>query len=249
MTGKVTKVAIKKLRGVQTDLIVLERTIKRLNRETWVWQILEHKNVLSFLGVCRDFGPSTVMISPLCNNGDAPTYLVNNPKADRLVLVTGVAQGLEYLHSMDVIHGDLKGHNIMVDDNGTPQLSDFGQSKLVDRRGFTTATFTGSTRYMAPELLPTESEDEVLPKVTKESDVYGFSMVALEILTGRIPFCYWSADSIIMTQVHLGKRPIRAKYLPTIIAEPMWELLVHCWDQDPGERPVMQSAVGHLRGM
>jgi serine/threonine protein kinase len=80
----------------------------------------------------------------------------------------------------------LSQHNVLIDDEGTPHLSDFGRSKLIEHRGFTTATLAGSARQMAPELVPgdenpTDSDEHKLPKLTKDADVYSFSMVALEV--------------------------------------------------------------------
>jgi len=79
-----------------------------------------------------------------------------------------------------------------MDDHGTPLLSDFGRSKFKDHRGFTTA-FAGSARYMAPELTAAEPdviygedahgifENQGTPNLTKETDVFSFSMLVLEV--------------------------------------------------------------------
>lgn len=75
--------------------------------------------------------------------------------------------------------------NILIDDEGAPRLCDFGQSKLIGIAGFTATKFAGATRYLAPELLPTECEQCEKPvKLTTETDIYGFSMVALEVCVG-----------------------------------------------------------------
>jgi serine/threonine protein kinase len=80
-------------------------------------------------------------------------------------------------------------HNVLIDNNGNALVADFGRSKIIDRRGFTT-TFSGSARYMAPELLvPPFAElsqaegggGDYIPILTKKTDVYGFGMVALEV--------------------------------------------------------------------
>jgi serine/threonine protein kinase len=71
-----------------------------------------------------------------------------------------------------------------VSDDGTPQLSDFGRSRVIDHRGFTTATLAGSARQLAPELLQPEevdSGDDLAIRMTKEGDIYAFAMVALEV--------------------------------------------------------------------
>jgi hypothetical protein len=66
---------------------------QRLNRETRVWHRLSHVNILPFLGVCGNIGPSSAMISPLCDNGNVCQYLINEPEADRDAIVSAV-----YLH-------------------------------------------------------------------------------------------------------------------------------------------------------
>jgi len=258
LTGDVTKVAIKLLRGVHTDPTVLEHTIRRLNRETRVWHSLSHTNVMPFLGLCSGIGPSPAMISPLFENGDVHRYLVSNPQANRLEIIIGVAHGLRYLHSRNVVHGDLKGHNVLIHDDGTPRLSDFGRSKFIDHRGFTTS-FSGSSRYMAPELTMAESDvdyddddnpvNDAPPKLTKETDVFAFSMVALEIITGKLPFFYIRQDTTVIAFIQEGKRPERSRCLPTIFTDTMWELLVNCWDRDPGQRPNMGTVVQRLEQM
>jgi len=251
------RVAIKILRGVHTDPVILAHTIRRLNRETRVWHALSHPNVMPFFGLCYNIGPSPAMISPLYDNGDAIRYLAENSQEDPLDIIIGVANGLYYLHSKEVIHGDLKGHNVLINDKGIPQLSDFGRSKFIDHRGFTT-TLAGSARYMAPELIAAESdvnfddnaydslENQVPPKLTKETDVFAFSMVALEILTGKLPFFYLRQDTTVIAHVQDGKRPDRLRCLPTTFTDPTWSLLVDCWDADPTRRPDMETVLGRL---
>lgn len=70
----------------------------------------------------------------------------------------------------------------MIDRDGRPLLCDFGRSKILDHAGFTTI-FAGAARYMAPELLSPEddADEEFTPVITKETDVYGFGMVGLEV--------------------------------------------------------------------
>jgi len=204
---------------------------------------------MPFLGLCHDVGPSPAMISPLYKNGDVNQYLVQNPQADRQAIVLGVARGLEYLHAQNVIHGDIKGHNVLVADDGTPRLSDFGRSKLIEHRGFTTATIAGSARQMAPELLPaSESESDGPPELAKEADVYAFSMVALESLSGKLPFFYVATELGVVLKVLNGQRPERSKY-PTIFTDDMWGLLVDCWGQTPQNRPNMNTVLQRLQAL
>ena len=89
-------------------------------------------------------------------------------------------------------------------DDGIPLLADFGRSKFIDHRGFTVA-FSGSARYLAPEILAAEADlndtDDAydaaandvdpIPKLTKETDVFAFSMVALEVSNPQLLELPW----------------------------------------------------------
>jgi serine/threonine protein kinase len=69
--------------------------------------------------------------------------------------------------------------NVLIDDDGTPLLCDFGRSRFIGQRGFTTE-FAGTVRYLAPELIDCASNNAT-PLVTEETDIYAFSMAALEV--------------------------------------------------------------------
>jgi len=250
-------VAIKVLRGVHTDPTVLEVTTRRVNRETKVWNLLSHDNILPFLGVCNKIARSPALISPLCKFGNIRNYLKAYPDVDKHNLAKGVASGLEYLHSLDVVHGDMKPENVLVDDNGVVRLCDFGRSRIITRRGFTTA-FAGTFRWMAPELfvIPLgssksqlgEDEGEAAPSsndLTTKTDVFGFAMVALEIITGREPFHHIDDEMTVIFRVKLGERPQAKRYgSPNII---LWALLQECWSQQPDLRPGMSDIVKRLK--
>lgn len=90
-------------------------------------------------------------------------------------------------------------HNVLINDDGKGVLADFGRSKLIDHRGYTTS-FAGSSRYLAPELLEYVEElgiddyedsvaDDPMPNLTKQTDVYAFSMVIIEVNATLLSLC------------------------------------------------------------
>lgn len=95
------------------------------------------------------------------------------------------ARGLEYLHtSTNVIHRDMKSSNILLDENLTPKVSDFGMSKAGPTNHWcshVSAQVKGTSGYLDPEYWLTY-------KLTKKSDVYSFGVVLLEVLSGRAAF-------------------------------------------------------------
>ena len=66
------------------------------------------------------------VVMPFMRHGDVPTYLDNNANTDKQKLAAEIACGLDYLHARGVIHGDLKLVNVLIDNDGTARLSDFG---------------------------------------------------------------------------------------------------------------------------
>jgi len=253
-TGTRYPVAVKIIRGVHTDPDLLAATTRRISRETRIWHQLSHDNILQFYGVCHDVGPSPALISPLCQHGNIEDYLRVSPNANRIPLICGIGNGLSYLHSRNIVHGDVKPHNVLIDDQGGSRLCDFGRSRIIDHRGYTTA-FAGTARFMAPELLEappsssdfTNPEDSPQPQLTKETDVYAFSMVALQILTSNIPFHNIAHDSVVIFMVVNGKRPEPRDY--NQFQAPLntfWTMLEACWAQRPENRPEMTVVLKFL---
>jgi len=231
-------------------------TLALLDHEMRVWHSLSHANIVPFLGVCCDIDRVPAMVSPLYRNDTVDQYIIRCPQADRLAIVTGLARGLEYIHSNNVIHGDVKSRNVLIDDEGIPRITDFGRSKFIGRREYFTIPLAGSPRYMAPELTAEPDEDAyearengALPNVTKQTDVFAFAMVALEVLTGRLPFYYVRQDMQVAALLQDGRRPDRSKCSPETFTDTMWALMAECWTQDPRRRPDMGMVVQHLAPM
>ncbi|KAF7362319.1 Kinase-like protein [Mycena venus] len=115
-----------RLRG--TDL---RRIRSKFCREALVWKDLHHPNILPFLGIDRDSFPSCdslCMVSPWMKNGTVMNYLKVYGHANVDKLLYEIAQGLQYLHSRNIVHGDLKGENILVNEDWSASLADFGLS-------------------------------------------------------------------------------------------------------------------------
>lgn len=91
-----------------------------------------------------------------------------------------------------------------------------------------------------------EEDAKFPPYLTKETDVFAFSMVALEILTGKLPYFYLRLETTVVASVHDGVRPDRQRCLPTTFTDLMWAILVDCWCQDPHQRPDMAVVTQRL---
>ena len=102
--------------------------------EVKIWKTLKHPNVVELLGASSTTGdPPWFFVSPYYKNGSLVKYLKARTSLDNvdvLRMIHQIAKGMAYLHGKGVLHGDLKGANILVDDRGHCVIADFGQSEL-----------------------------------------------------------------------------------------------------------------------
>ncbi|CAE6452552.1 unnamed protein product [Rhizoctonia solani] len=169
-------------------------------KELAVWSKLKHPNVLGLLGICV-FGGEIGMVSEWMPNGNVTDFSVKRPNADKLKLSADIAAGLAYLHNAGIIHGDLKGGNVVMDAHGTARLVDFGLAKLTEEslNFSTTSSQRGTTRWMPHELMNPAEESKAV--ITFASDVYALGMTFLEIYTGNPPFMEMRNDIQVISHV------------------------------------------------
>ncbi|KAL5500984.1 hypothetical protein ACEPAH_9371 [Sanghuangporus vaninii] len=229
-----------------------EKVQREIGREALVWRRLNHPNVLSFLGIFRDESepPQLALVSDWMEKGSLDGYLSENPSTERSMLALGVACGLGYLHGLtpQVIHGDLRAANILVDSNDQPRITDFGLARAIDSRGVTAATSfngRGSARWQAPELLYPSRFGKDSTRPTSKSDVYAFSCVCFEIFSGKIPFADLN-DGAVVTEVAVNDKRPEWPEQNRGLSDNMWGLMQRCWETQPVDRPDMSVVVATL---
>ncbi|KAF8753809.1 kinase-like protein [Rhizoctonia solani] len=204
------------------------KTLKRAAREVHFWSRMRHTNVHELMGVVIFKDRFIGMVSEWMENGNIYEYTRRNPQINRFQMCAQVASGLDYMHKIDAVHGDLKGLNVLVSSDGVAKLADFGLSTMAESSlefSETSSSQAGSIRWAAPELLSTES-----PK-SKQSDVYALGMTMLEIVTGSVPYAQCQRDFSVMKLVEQGVLPIRPtdRLQADEFGDRMWSLLVGCW--------------------
>ncbi|KAJ7883507.1 kinase-like domain-containing protein [Mycena olivaceomarginata] len=165
------------------------------------------------------------------------------------VKILDLAIGFLYLPEKKIVHGDLKGLNILVTPSHRACIADFGLSAIAEAMTvqFTHTTVTargGTARYQAPELFEVENP----ARIHYGSDVYAFSSVCYEILTGNVPFHELRNDMAVMTRVGQGYRPSRPELCSGTAIDGLWELMEQCWEQSPQMRPTAFEIVERLGG-
>lgn len=247
---------------------VREKLLRRLKTEVIAWHRLQHPNIAPLYGVIQSAN-SIAMVSPWCNNGTIMQYLERHgAEPDRMALMMQVASGVSYLHNMKpvVVHGDLRGTNILISDVGHALITDFGLSSVLEEYSLTesrlwaaklgTSVLAGSTRWMAPELILTIVEDDGMPPpITTASDVYSFACVCLEVATGQLPYAHRRDDRAVTIDIMRGVKPSRGAFtackIPfTDLQKGMfWDILNWCWDGIPSLRPSMTEVKEALTGV
>ncbi|KAG6906135.1 hypothetical protein DXG01_015758 [Tephrocybe rancida] len=245
-------VAIKAIRLFQKDQT--KHALRKFWKEAMLWGQLSHPNVLTIYGLFL-FRNRVSIVSPWMKNGYITKYLEQNPDAPRALLAADVGSGLSYLHDAGIIHGDLKGVNILVDDAGRALLADFGLSSVSDAdivkwTSLSSSSSKGGTvRWQAPELF--SATEDVESKNSKESDVYALGCVCYEIFTGQIPFARLPNDAAVILQLQLGATPKRPEATSPAwrewgLTEGIWLFMVGCWKRDTSKRPSAAAILGCL---
>ncbi|XP_030496211.2 cysteine-rich receptor-like protein kinase 3 [Cannabis sativa] len=149
---------------------------------------IRHKNLVELLG-CSITGPESLLVYEYVPNQSLHDNLFGALKnvrqlrwESRYKIILGVAEGLSYLHeesNLRIIHRDIKLSNIMLDEDLTPKIADFGLARLFpeDKTHISTA-IAGTLGYMAPEYI-------VRGKLSEKADVYSFGILAIEVVCGR----------------------------------------------------------------
>ncbi|KAF9646888.1 kinase-like protein [Thelephora ganbajun] len=238
--------AVKSLRVCERD--DTNEINKKYCKEVIVCKRANHPNILSIEGVAPKLF-EFCMVSQWMTNGDILGYVTKHPGANRLELLIGVTRGLNYLHNNEVIHGDLKSPNILIDASGSPRLSDFGLcsiTKNIDSVNASTPNRNCTIRYCAPELLEINGVPPLEKKPTNKSDVYSLSMVMVELVTGKMPYP-GSQDASVLFLISKGRRPPRPRPFGAPGMTPgVWKITKRCWHGKAKKRPEVKAVLQDL---
>ena len=224
---------------------------------------IHHVNVVRLIGYCADGFRRALLYEFLPNDSlekfispvDSNNFLGWEKLQD---IALGIAKGIEYLHQgcdQRILHFDIKPHNILLDQDFNPKISDFGLAKLCakDQSAVSMTTARGTIGYIAPEVFSRN-----FGKVSYKSDIYSFGILLLEMVGGRknVDVNVETATSKIyfpewIYNILEQKEDLRvyvddsgdAKIAKKLAIVGLW-----CIQWHPTDRPSMKSVVQMLEG-
>lgn len=180
LTGE--KVAIKALRR---ELVAsMPELVERFRQEGDALRRLNHPNIVKVMTTAEEDGQHYIVMEYV-GGGSLADLLRRQPKLpiDRAVgIALELSDALSRAHHLDILHRDIKPANILLAEDGTPRLTDFGLARVGSSQALTTAgSILGTFAYLSPEACYKQ-------KLDARSDIWSFGIVLFEMLTGQLPF-------------------------------------------------------------
>jgi WD40 repeat protein len=204
--------------------------LARFQQEARVIASLEHPHIVPV----HDFGEAegyTYLVMRYVEGGTLADELHRAPLAIERVqrIVSQLASALDYAHARGIIHRDVKPSNVLIDQQGNCQLTDFGLAKIVENTAQLTVSgaFLGTPKYASPE----QGKAEPL---SGRSDIYSLGVILYEMATGRVPFEAETPLALLFKHVH-DPLPLPRNVNPAI-PEQLEKIILKALAKDPLDR-------------
>jgi mitogen-activated protein kinase kinase kinase len=208
-----------------------------LQREMHLLKELQHENIVQYLGsnleenflnIFLEYVPGGSVASLLANYGVFEESLIRN-------FIRQILHGLNYLHGKNIIHRDIKGANVLVDNKGCIKISDFGISKKIDTKLLTSnrVSLQGSIFWMAPEVVKQTS-------YTSKADIWSLGCLVIEMFSGAHPFPEFTQMQAIFRLGNSGTPGI-----PSECSDEAKGFLSLTFAIDHNERPTASELLDH----
>jgi len=216
-----------------------EKLLKTFQKEATVLAKLSHDNIVEFYGACIREG-NVFLVEEYMSHGSLHDALYKHKivlSHKRVVQIAiDIASALSYLHPR-LVHCDLKPRNILLDEEGTCKVADFGIAKFKDGTYVDlTSAGQGTPQYMAPELFSGGH-------ISEKCDVYSLAMIMWECLVRKEPWKQMEFPvQVVMAVAVEGRRP----EIPEDCPKKLERLITKCWQPDPYRRPACQEVMKEL---
>jgi serine/threonine-protein kinase len=217
------------LKILRPDVASVADLTKRFQSEIKLARRVRHRNVCGIYEYGED-GPIHYIAMELVAGQDLKRQLQAHgplPPAEAWDVAVQIAEGLDAIHHADVVHRDLKSHNIMRDARGVVRVMDFGIAKalgMASGGATVTGQIIGTPEYMSPEQARGDQIDF-------RSDIYALGIVVFEIFTGSVPFRGETPIATLFKHIQ-DPPPLEGRGIPARLAP----ILKRALAKDPGDR-------------
>jgi WD40 repeat protein len=206
--------------------------VATLRREAQHAALLQHPNIVTVYEIGEHHGLIYYAMQLFSGNSLAVRLQQDGPLPPRAAaqLLGSVAEALDYAHRLGVLHLDLKPGNVLLDEDGTPRIADFGLARRLGIAGdVDNERVSGTPSYMAPEQAQLGSG-----KLNRATDVWGLGALLYEMLTGKPPFEGGQAREVLAKVEH---EPVRApRELVAAVPADLDAICVRCLAKQPSQR-------------
>ncbi|KMZ75195.1 Serine/threonine-protein kinase HT1 [Zostera marina] len=236
---KNTAVAVKLIKVSEQEDENRERLEEQFDSEVNLLIKLSHPNVVQIIAACRK-PPVYFIITEYMSQGTLKMYLHEKGPYSLtmeivLRLALDISRGMKHIHSLGVIHRDLKSDNLLLNDEMRVKIGDFGTSCIANECRGNKCKMAGTYRWMAPEMF----KEKVY---TKKVDIYSFGIVLWELTTALIPF---QGMTPIQAAYAACEKDMRPK-LATNCSPAINKLIENCWAANPAKRLAFTDIVSIL---
>jgi tRNA A-37 threonylcarbamoyl transferase component Bud32/sugar lactone lactonase YvrE len=219
------------LKVLQVGALASATTAERFRREAETLARLQHPNIVRVIEVGEYRGLPFFSLE-YCPGGSLHQKLGGTPLPPReaAALAETLARALHAAHQARVIHRDLKPANVLLAEDGTPKVTDFGLAKLLEEAGQTKdGAVMGTPSYMAPEQAQGKTRE-----VGPAADVYALGAVLYECLTGRPPFKGATVPDTLVQVI--STEPVPPSRLNPKVPRDLETVCLKCLEKSPGRR-------------
>ncbi len=217
------------LKVLKEQFVHDEAFTRRFQREAEAVSRLSHPNIVHFYGVGKDHGIPYIVMEYV--EGETLKEKIAReaplPVDEAVRIAMDICDALEYAHQQQIVHRDIKPHNVLISAEGTVKVSDFGIAQASSEATITHGTVLGSVHYCSPE----QAKGAV---VSGQSDLYSLGVVLYEMLTGELPF---SGDTPVTVALKHLQEPYPPAYEKNrFIPQSLENVLARALAKDPRQR-------------
>ena len=215
---------VMKVMEVQSDAVKESEQLAQFRHERRIMRSLRHEHILPLLAAGRQ-GSYAYLVMPYMQGGTLKDRLEQGPLTldEAHTVFVQLADALHYMHCYGILHRDIKPANILLDDNGSVYLADFGIASYVGESAIEqNGRVMGTPIYMAPELC--------YGHASVSSDVYALGILLYQMLTGQAPFEGTDSWGVCMRQIE--EQPVLPSFFNPAISQAVEQVILCALEKD-----------------